>query len=61
MLTATEAAAYLSLSPSTLAKWRCYGSGPVFQKLGKAVRYQRSALDAFMAENEKASTSDYVA
>jgi excisionase family DNA binding protein len=45
--TTPEAAAYLGLAVSTLNKWRCYGSGPKFLKLGRSVRYRRSELDQF--------------
>ena len=48
--TVPEAAAYLGLAVSTLNKWRCYGNhGPAFVKLGKAVRYRREDLDAYLS------------
>ena len=51
MLTTKEAARYLGLAPATLNKWRVYGTGPTFIKLGRAVRYHRSDLDAYTASN----------
>jgi len=51
MLTTHEAARLLGLSPSTLNKWRVYGRGPRFVKLGRAVRYQRTDLDAYLASH----------
>lgn len=49
IFTVTEAAEYLGLAVSTLNKWRCYHTeGPVFVKLGKAVRYRKVDLDAFL-------------
>ena len=51
-----EAATYLNLSKSTLAKRRIYGNGPRFYKIGKAVRYTKADLDTFMIENRVAST-----
>lgn len=50
-LTTVEAARYLKLSRHFLevARHRGDGSGPEFIKLARAVRYQRSALDAWMA------------
>ena len=51
-----EAATYLTLSKSTLAKRRIYGNGPRFYKIGKAVRYAKADLDMFMIENRVAST-----
>lgn len=47
MLTTVEAAQHLGLATSTLNKWRVYGRGPAFIKLGRAVRYRRSDLDAY--------------
>jgi predicted DNA-binding transcriptional regulator AlpA len=44
-----EAAAYLGLSPKTLARWRWAGKGPVFHKLGSAVRYSVAELDSFVS------------
>ena len=34
-----EAARYLSRGKSTFAKHRCYGTGPVYQKIGRRVLY----------------------
>jgi Helix-turn-helix domain len=47
LLTTPEAADYLRLSPSTLAKLRVYGTGPTACFFGRAVRYTRQDLDAF--------------
>lgn len=58
LLTTSDAAAYLGLACATLNKWRCHGGGPVFVKLGRAVRYRRDDLNAFLAERAKRSTSD---
>ncbi len=44
-----EAADYLGLSPKTLARWRWAGKGPVFHKLGSAVRYSVAELDSFVS------------
>ncbi len=44
------AARYLSLAPNTLAVWDCtkrHDLKPI--KLGRAVRYRKSSLDAFLA------------
>ena len=43
-----EAAAYLNVQSSTLEQWRWNGRGPRFSKLGRAVRYRQSDLDAFL-------------
>lgn len=46
-MTEAQAATYLCLSQETLRRWRTERRGPVYQKLGRAVRYQRSDLDAW--------------
>lgn len=46
-MTEAQAATYLCLSQETLRRWRTEGRGPAFQKLGRAVRYLRSELDAW--------------
>jgi excisionase family DNA binding protein len=53
-----EAAAYLRTSVSTLAKRRLYNSSPKFYRIGRAIRYRQSDLDAYMAANAATSTSD---
>jgi excisionase family DNA binding protein len=47
-LTPSEAASYLRTSKSTLAKRRMKGSGPVFVRIGRAVRYRLSDLDTWI-------------
>ena len=55
----TEAAAtYLAVSRKTLEKWRLTGGGPPFCQIKRAVRYDRTALDAWMAAHSRESTSD---
>ncbi|MHC2676814.1 putative DNA-binding transcriptional regulator AlpA [Bradyrhizobium diazoefficiens] len=55
-LTTVEAAAYIKLSRQylELARHRGDGKGPPFIKLARAVRYRRSALDAWMAKHDHA-------
>jgi excisionase family DNA binding protein len=52
-MTTVEAAQYLKLSRQFLegARWRDDGSGPSYIQLGRAVRYNRATLDAWMAAN----------
>ncbi len=57
ILTTQEAAQHLGLAVSTLNKWRVYGSGPKFIKLGRAVRYRLKDLETFMTTRTKLSTS----
>jgi excisionase family DNA binding protein len=56
-LTPQETADYLKTSTSTLAKRRLYNDSPRFTRIGRAIRYRKSDLDAFMASNVVASTS----
>ncbi len=61
LLFTLEAADYCRLSPRTLEKKRVAGGGPPFVKLGRSVRYSKADLDAWMAQNQKSSTSDSAA
>ena len=57
-----EAAEYLGLSASTLAKARCRGDGPPFHKAGKRiVLYSTEDLDDWIAKSRRRSTSEQVA
>jgi predicted site-specific integrase-resolvase len=56
--TTEEAAQFLRLQRQTLEAWRLKGTGPAFLKLGRRVVYRREALERFMAESERRSTSD---
>ena len=52
-----QAAVVVGLSPSTLAKRRMDGTGPVYVRLSATrVAYRRSALDAWLAARERKST-----
>jgi hypothetical protein len=55
-LTTIESAAYLKLSRQFLegARYRADGSGPPYIKLERAVRYRKTALDAWMAAHDHA-------
>jgi excisionase family DNA binding protein len=54
--TTRQAAKYLGLSISTLNKWRCYGFGPKYLKLGRAVRYRQEELDRYLEGQLYSST-----
>lgn len=63
LLTQEQAAELLQVSPRTLAGWRCRGGGPRFLKLGSTgktspIRYRASAIERYMNERERLSTSD---
>jgi len=51
--TEKQAAHYLSISLSTLRRWRRSGIGPVYFRHGNVLRYGRKALDEFIAKNTK--------
>lgn len=53
-----DAAIHLGLSRRTLEKHRCYGTGPVFRKLGGRVVYEVSDLDEWADRGLRTSTSD---
>jgi hypothetical protein len=46
--TETHAAEHLGLSIATLRAWRHRGKGPRFVRFGRAVRYLRADLEAFI-------------
>jgi predicted DNA-binding transcriptional regulator AlpA len=52
-----EAAHQLGVSLSWLDKARLTGRGPVFIKIGDAIRYAAEDLDKFIAANRRTSTS----
>ena len=53
-----EAAQYIGVAVSTLAKMRCWGGGPEFLKLGRKVAYEREPLDFWKSRRRVRSTSD---
>lgn len=53
MLREADAASWLGISKKTLANWRVLRQGPPFYKIGKAVRYRRDDLEAFVDAAKK--------
>ena len=53
-----DAAIHLGLSARTLEKHRCYGTGPVFRRLGGRIVYAIADLEAWAALGTRRSTSD---
>lgn len=53
-----EAARMLDLSPRTLEKHRCDGTGPVYHKLGGRVVYAVADLQAWIKDCARRSTSE---
>lgn len=49
LLSNTEAAEYIGVSPNTLEVWRCTKRYDLpYIKVGRIVKYRREALDAFL-------------
>jgi predicted DNA-binding transcriptional regulator AlpA len=58
LVTPKEAAAFLRLSESFLAKARMRGDGPRYRKLSRAVRYAKADLEAWLRSCTKTSTAE---
>jgi predicted DNA-binding transcriptional regulator AlpA len=58
LLTPKEAAHYLRVSLSWLAKARMHGDGPPFIRIGRSVRYAELALVQWMKSRQRLSTSE---
>jgi helix-turn-helix protein len=57
-LTPKEAAEFLHVSVSFLAKARMTGTGPPFAKFGRSVRYGESGLLQYVKSRLRLSTSE---
>jgi hypothetical protein len=58
LLDPREASAYLRIAKQPLARWRCYGLGPRFVRIGGRILYDPLDLDAFIAANKFQSTAE---
>ena len=58
MLTPKEAANFLRVSESWMAKARMRGDGPHYAKFGRAIRYPESALIGYTKSRLRLSTSE---
>jgi hypothetical protein len=58
LLKPDEAAAFLGIGVSTLAKFRIQGTGPAFRKFGRGVRYSLEDLRRWADERSRRSTSE---
>ena len=56
-LNEVQVAELLNLSRRTLQGWRLKGEGPTFEKFGRSVRYAADAVEAWIAAQERASTT----
>lgn len=58
LLTPSETAAALGVSLSWLAKARLRGDGPLYIKIGRAVRYSERAIRDYLRAQTRNSTSE---
>jgi hypothetical protein len=58
VLDTRAAAEFLGVSPRTLEGLRVRGGGVPFVKIGGAVRYRLTTLEAYLQQQERVSTSD---
>src|SRR4051812_28720441 len=59
LLLPVDASKHLRISTSTLAKWRVYGSGPLFVRLsGNRIAYREADISAWVAGRAVASTAE---
>jgi Helix-turn-helix domain len=57
LLTAKDAAVFLRVSLSWLAKARMRGDGPAYICVGRSIRYAETALIQWMKSRQRLSTS----
>lgn len=51
LIAEVQAADFLRISIRTLQAWRCQGAGPAFVRVGRAIRYRRRDLLAWIEVN----------
>ena len=51
LIAEVQAADFLRISIRTLQAWRCRGAGPAFVRVGRAIRYRRRDLLAWIEVN----------
>lgn len=57
LMTTPAVAQWTGLSEVTLRRWRISGEGPAFVRLGRAVRYRREDIAAFVERRTYSSTT----
>ena len=57
VVSAVTVGTMIGVSPKTLANWRCQGKGPPFLKIGRLIRYRKSAILEWLSIHELSSTS----
>lgn len=52
LLTEREAAKMLTISVETIRAWRKLGKGPIYQKIGRSVRYRTDMIEQFVEDGK---------
>lgn len=60
MLTVPQLSEWLGTTSGNLAQMRYLGTGPKFVKLGRAVRYRQSDVEAWLVAQTRQQTGDQV-
>jgi len=58
LLTERDVSSEYDFSPKTLQGWRLRGGGPEYVKCGRSVRYRREAVERWLDDRTRKSTSD---
>lgn len=61
LLTEVQTADLLKLSIRTLQAWRVRGVGPLFVRAGRAIRYRRRDISAWIEANTVSATKSAIA
>jgi len=59
LLPVSKVAQMLGIAPATLAKWRVFGNGPAYIRMGNRILYRRRVLEEFVASRSYPHTSAY--
>ncbi len=59
LLTAKEAARFMRVSDSWLAKARMRGNGPPYAKVGRSIKYQKKDVVGYIRSQLRRSTSEH--
>jgi len=57
LMTTDEVAAYLKVSVGTIHQWRYRGQGPRAAKVGRALRFRRGDVQAWLSQQSGLRTS----
>ena len=57
LLTRSELASFTGISVATFARWAMTGEGPAMTKLGRAARYRKAAVLAWLDRGEAEAAS----